>query len=47
MLPGSSAVMTFDKVDYDISVALFDAAGELHGVARAPCPVRRFGRARC
>src|SRR5689334_20449421 len=32
---------SFDDVDYDISVAVFDAAGRMLGVARAQCHVDR------
>lgn len=32
----------FDDVDYDISGAVFDAAGQLLGSARAQCKVRRM-----
>ncbi len=32
----------FDDVDYDISGAVFDAAGQLLGSARAQCKVQRM-----
>jgi hypothetical protein len=35
-------VTHFDNVDYDVSVAVFDAAGKLLGVARTACEVRRY-----
>jgi hypothetical protein len=34
----------FDNVDYDISGAVFDAAGQMLGSARAPCKVQRLWR---
>jgi len=36
-----AGVACFDDVDYDISCAVFDAAGQLLGTARAQCNVRR------
>lgn len=33
--------MSFENVDYDISVAVFDAAGELLGTARTQCQLQR------
>jgi len=36
-----AGVTTFDKVDYDISGAVFDTAGQLLGTARAQCKVDR------
>ncbi|HTI73038.1 MAG TPA: hypothetical protein VMF06_23895 [Candidatus Limnocylindria bacterium] len=36
-----AGITTFDKVDYDISAAVLDAAGELLGTARAQCNVER------
>ena len=35
-------VMGFDNVDYDISGAVFDAAGQMLGSARAQCKVQRL-----
>jgi hypothetical protein len=35
-------VTMFDDVDYDISGAVFDAAGQMLGSARAQCKVRRM-----
>ena len=35
-------VTLFDDVDYDISGAVFDAAGQMLGSARAQCKVRRM-----
>ena len=32
----------FDDVDYDISAAVFDAAGQMLGTARAQCRVKRM-----
>ena len=32
----------FDNVDYDISAAVFDAAGQMLGSARAQCKVQRM-----
>jgi hypothetical protein len=37
-----AGVMGFDDVDYDISGAVFDAAGQMLGSARAQCKVRRM-----
>jgi len=34
-------VTMFDDVDYDVSGAVFDAAGQLLGSARAQCKVQR------
>ncbi len=34
-------VTTFDEVDYEISCAVFDAAGQMLGAARAQCNVPR------
>lgn len=34
-------VMSFDTVDYDINVAVFDTAGELLGTARTQCQLQR------
>ena len=36
-----AGVTAFDNIQYDISCAVFDAAGELLGAARAPCKVER------
>ncbi len=37
-----AGVTEFDDVGYDISVAVFDAAGQMLGTARAPCKVQRL-----
>jgi hypothetical protein len=37
-----AAVMQFNKMDYDISAAVFDADGRLLGVARARCEIGRY-----
>jgi hypothetical protein len=37
-----AGVTMFDDVDYDISGAVFDAAGQLLGSARAQCKVQRM-----
>jgi hypothetical protein len=37
-----AGVTGFDDVDYDISGAVFDAAGEMLGTARAQCKVQRM-----
>jgi hypothetical protein len=34
-------ILTFDKVDYDLSAAVFGATGELLGTARTTIPVER------
>jgi hypothetical protein len=36
-----AGLTTFDDVDYDISGAVFDSAGQMLGVARADCQVQR------
>lgn len=36
-----AGVIEFDNVDYDISAAVFDAAGRMLGSARAQCKVQR------
>jgi len=36
-----AGVTEFDNVDYDISVAVFDGAGQMLGSARAQCKVQR------
>ena len=36
-----AGVTEFDNVDYDISAAVFDAAGKMLGTARAQCKVQR------
>jgi hypothetical protein len=35
-----AGITGFDNVDYDVSVAVFDAAGKLLGAARSRCDVR-------
>jgi hypothetical protein len=37
-----AGVLTFDNVAYDVSVAVFDAAGRLLGVSRGRCNVERI-----
>jgi hypothetical protein len=37
-----AGVTEFDNVDYDISAAVFDAAGQMLGTARAQCKVQRM-----
>ena len=37
-----AGVTGFDDVDYDISGAVFDAAGQMLGTARAQCKVKRM-----
>jgi hypothetical protein len=37
-----AGVTEFDNVDYDISAAVFDAAGQMLGSARAQCKVQRL-----
>ena len=37
-----AGVTGFDDVDYDISGAVFDAAGQMLGTARAQCKVKRI-----
>jgi hypothetical protein len=37
-----AGLTTFDDVDYDISVAVFDVKGSLLGVARSECQVQRM-----
>ena len=37
-----AGIAGFDNVDYDVSVALFDATGKLLGAARSRCDVRRM-----
>jgi hypothetical protein len=37
-----AGVRTFDNVDYDVSVAVFDATGKLLGADRAVCSVPRI-----
>jgi hypothetical protein len=37
-----AGVTEFDNVDYDISGAVFDAAGQMLGTARAQCKVQRM-----
>jgi len=37
-----AGVTSFDDVDYDISGAVFDAAGHMLGTARAQCKVQRM-----
>jgi hypothetical protein len=36
-----AGLIGFDNVDYDISGAVFDAAGQMLGTARAQCKVHR------
>lgn len=38
----SGRIQTFDKVDYDVSVAVLSDQGKLLGVARTQCKVPRF-----
>jgi hypothetical protein len=38
----TAGITTFDRVDYDVSIAVFDAADELLGVARVQCPIERL-----
>jgi hypothetical protein len=38
----TGGLTTFDDVDYDVHVAVFDAVGDLLGTARTACPVERI-----
>jgi uncharacterized protein YjbI with pentapeptide repeats len=43
----ANATMTaFDRVDYDVGVAVFDGKGQLLGIARCPCSVPRVWMSR-